>query len=243
MTLSLRSRGRAYDMEMRIVALLLCLAFIPAAAQTVRRSVRATGEGSVSVRPDAARVIVAVVKQAATAADAASQDATTASAVIAAVRQLLGQNADVKTSSYSLIANYNIAREGSPAQITGYTATNVIEAVAADPTLAGRVIDTAIGAGANRINNVQLFLRDEEPSRAQALRIAAQRSRARADAIAMGLGVRLGQILNAEQGYSVPGLPSNRIDGGLAASTVPTPIEAGALEVRAIVTVDVEIVP
>ena len=107
-------------MEMRIAALLLCLAFMPAAAQTVRRSVRATGEGSVSVRPDAARVSVAVVKQAATAADAASQNATAASAVIAAVRQLLGQNADVKTSSYSLIANYSISREGSPAQITGY---------------------------------------------------------------------------------------------------------------------------
>jgi uncharacterized protein YggE len=230
-------------MEMRIVALLLCLAFMPATAQTVRRSVRATGEGSVSVRPDAARVSVAVVKQAATAADAASQNATAASAVIAAVRQLLGQNADVKTSFYSLIANYSTSRDGSPAQITGYTATNVVEAVASDPTLAGRVIDTAIGAGANRINNVQLFLRDDEPSRAQALRVAAQRARARADAIAMGLGVRLGQVLNAEQGYSVPGIPMNRIDGGLATSTVPTPIEAGALEVRAIVTVDVEIVP
>jgi pantothenate synthetase len=110
--------GRAYDMEMRVVALLVCLAFMPATAQTVRRSVRAIGEGSVSVRPDAARVSVAVVKQAATAADAASQNATAASAVITAVRQLLGQNADVKTSSYSLIANYSISREGSPAQIT-----------------------------------------------------------------------------------------------------------------------------
>jgi uncharacterized protein YggE len=86
-------------MEMRIAALLMCLAFMPATAQTVRRSVRATGEGSVSVRPDAARVSVAVVKQAATAADAASQNASAASAVLAAVRQLLGQNADVRTSS------------------------------------------------------------------------------------------------------------------------------------------------
>jgi uncharacterized protein YggE len=189
---------------MRIVPLLVCLSLIPpvipVAAQTVRRSVRATGEGSVSVRPDAARVSIAVVKQAASAGDAASQNATAAAAVIAAVRQLLGQNADIRTSSYSLTANYSVPRDGAPAQIIGYTATNVIEAVAADPTLAGRVIDTAIGAGANRINNVQLFLRDEEPSRAQALRVAAQRARARADAIALGVGVRLGQVLNAEQG-------------------------------------------
>lgn len=230
-------------MGMRIIALVVCLSFLPAAAQTVRRSVRATGQGSVSVRPDAARVSVAVVKQAVSAGDAASQNATAAAAVIAAIRQLLGQNADVRTSSYNLTANYSVPRDGTPAQITGYTATNVIEAVAADPTLAGRVIDTAIGAGANRVNNVQLYLRDEEPSRAQALRVAAQRARARADSIALGLGVRLGQVLNAEEGYSIPTTPIIRIDGGTAASTVPTPIEAGALEVRAIVTVDVEIVP
>jgi hypothetical protein len=49
-------------------------------------------------------------------------------------------------------------------------------------------------------------------------------------------------VINAEQGYSIPVIPMNRIDGGLATSTLPTPIEAGALEVRAIVTVDVEIV-
>ncbi len=67
-----------------------------------------------------------------------------------------GPGRRLKTSSYSLIANDRISREGSPAQITGYTATNVIEAVAAEPTLAGQVIGTTIGAGANRINNVQL---------------------------------------------------------------------------------------
>jgi uncharacterized protein YggE len=123
------------------------------------------------VRPDAARVSVSVVKQATTAGDAASRNATTAAAVIAAI-----------------------------------SATNTIEAVAADPALVGRVIDTAIAAGASRVDSVRLLLRDEEPPRAQALRVASQRARARsrADAIALGLGVRLGQILNvAGDGPSV----------------------------------------
>jgi uncharacterized protein YggE len=230
-------------MKMRIFILLLCLSLMPLAAQTVRRSVQASGDGSVSVRPDAARVSLSVVKQAATAADAASQNATVATAVIAAIRQLLGQNADVKTTQYALSAIYNSPRDGTAPQVTGFNATNTIEAVAGDPNLAGRVIDTAVAAGATRINYVQLFLRDAEPSRAQALRVAAQRARGRADSIALGLGVRLGQVLNAQEAYSVPVTPINRGDGGALTTTMPTPVETGTLEVRAIVTVDIEIVP
>lgn len=162
--------------------------------------------------------------------------------MIAAIRQVLGQNADVKTASYTLVANYTFPRD-APAQITSYTATNTIEAVAGDPSLAGRVIDAAIGAGANRVNGVRLFLKDEEPARAQALRSAAMRARARADAIALGLGVRLGQVLQADEGYSVPLIPSNRLDVTAPGASTVTPVEPGTLEVRATVTVEVEIVP
>lgn len=225
---------------MRIFSLLVFLCLAPLSAQqAVRRSVRANGDGSVSVRPDAARVSVSVVKQAATAADAAAQNATTAAAVIAAIRQLLGPNADVRTAFYNLSPIYSTPRDG-PQQIVGFTATNTIEAVAADPALGGRVIDTAIASGASRVDSVRLFLRDEEPSRAQALRVASQRARSRADAIALGLGVRLGQILNVQEGTPTV-LAAGRIDVGATATT--TPIEGGTLEVRANVVLEIEIAP
>src|SRR3954453_20422347 len=141
-------------MRMPILVVLMCLCLTcltcltPLAAQTVRRSVQASGDGSVSVRPDAARISVSVVKQAGTAADAASQNATVAAAVIAALRQLLGPNADVKTTQYFLGPFYNSPRDGTAPQLTGFTATNTIEAVSADPNLAGRVVDTSVSAGA-----------------------------------------------------------------------------------------------
>ena len=228
---------------MRIVAALLCVLIAPLSAQQiVRRSISASADGSVAVRPDAARVTVAVVKQAATAAEAASQNATVATAVIDAVRRLLGANADVKTVYYHLSPVYSNPRDGSPSQITGFTATNSIEAVAGDPNLAGRVIDTAVSAGATRVEGIRLFLRNDDASRAQALRLASQRARAKAEAIAMGLGVRLGQILNAREGFaSLPSVGIDRSGGALA--TTQTPIEAGTLEVRATVTVDIEIAP
>ena len=75
-------------------------------AQTVRRSARATAKASFRCSTGRRAVSVSpLLKQAATAADAASQRRPQPSAVIAAIRQLLGPDADVKTSSYSLIAN------------------------------------------------------------------------------------------------------------------------------------------
>jgi uncharacterized protein len=213
------------------------------AQQTSRRFVRAIGEASVSVRPDAARVTISVVKQGATAEAAASDNATATAAVIAALRQLLGPNAEIRTVAYYLTPVYVYPRDNTPPQITGFNAANTIQAVANDTNLAGRIVDAAIGAGATRVDGVGLFLRDDDASRAQALRLASQRARTKADAIALGLGVRLGAVLSAQEGVSTPILPMNRIDTGATATATPTPIEAGTLEVRASVTLDIEIAP
>ena len=228
---------------MRTLALLTCLSCISLFAQTTpsRRFVRTTGEASVSVRPDAARVTVSIVKEAPTAAEAASATATASAAVIAAIRQLLSANAEVRTAAYHLTPVYTYPREGGQPQLRGFSATEVIEATATDTAVAGRIIDAAIAAGATRVDGVRLFIRDEEPSRAQALRNATLKERSKADAVALGLGVRLGAILSAQEGRSCPGtiIPAARV--GLEALATPTVVEAGTLEVRATVTVDIEI--
>jgi uncharacterized protein YggE len=232
-------------MGMRILALLLCTCAAPdlLAQQTARRLVRAIGEASVSVRPDAARVTISVVKQAATAEAAASDNAVTTAAVIAVLRQLLGTNGEIRTVAYHLTPVYLYPRDNTPPQITGFSASNTIQAVANDTNLAGKIVDAAIAAGATRVDGVGLFLRDDDATRAQALRVASQRARTKADAIALGLGIRLGAVLMAQEGVTSPILPLNRIDTGATATTTPTPIEAGTLDVRATVTLDIEIVP
>jgi hypothetical protein len=229
---------------MRVLAVLLlgACALSAQTASTGRRLVRAIGEASVFVKPDAARVTVSVVKQAATAAEAASADAAATAVVIDAVRQLLGANADIRTVAYHLTPIYTYPRDAAP-QLTGFQASNTIQAVTNDTNLAGRIVDAAVAAGATKIDGVGLFLRDDDATRVQALRQASLRARAKADAIALGLGVRLGSVLTAQEGVTSGILPANRIDAGAAAITAPTPIEAGTLEVRATVTLDIEIAP
>ncbi|HYO84316.1 MAG TPA: SIMPL domain-containing protein [Bryobacteraceae bacterium] len=226
----------------RLAAAVATAAFVmTASAQTVtpRRIIRAHGEGLVQARPDVARLGAGVITQSATATEAASRNAEQSAAVIAALRGVLGATADIRTITYSLGPTYHYPPGGGQPQLTGFTANNVVEAVVNDLSIIGRVIDAAIGAGANRIESLRMGLKDEEPSRMQALRQAGQKARQKAEAIAAGLGVRLGAVSGAQEGYSVQ--PVNRVGDERAALAAATPVEPGTVDIRATVTLELEV--
>jgi uncharacterized protein YggE len=202
-------------------------------------TITAVGDASVSVTPDLAHVDVGVTSQAATAQDATSQNATQSAAVITALQGLIGAGANIKTISYSLSPVYNNPPQGQSATIIGYSVTNVVEVTLTDTTLIGKVIDTSIQSGANRVQGVSFGLQDMNPPRAQALKSAATRARAQADAIAAGLNVHTGAVLHAAEGVSTT---SPGVRAGVA-STVTTPIETGLVVVSATVTLEVAITP
>jgi len=227
---------------MKILAVpFLILTAVVAPAQTggggVLRTVRASGTADVVVRPDQARIYVAVVTQATTAEEASQINATRTQAVIDAVRALIGNAGEIRTQSYSV----SPVREGNPSRVTGYSVTNSLALIVNNLNITGRVLDAAVAAGANRIDGLSLGLREDEPLRVQALRAAGQVAKTRAEAIAGGLGLRLGQVVNAsEAGVSSIGSLVRAPSAGLA---VTTPIEAGTLTVSATIAVEYEVVP
>ena len=223
---------------MRYLCLSSLLLAVSGFGQTRARTIRSAGEGVVSVRPDQVRITASVITQGTTAQEAADQNATLVNNVLERLRALLGANADVRTVSYSVSPNYRTNPGGGPPQLVGYTATNSIQVTSGDLSLAGRIIDTATQAGANSVGGLSFGLRDPEPQRQQALRAATQEARQHAESIAMGLGVRLGQVLSAEEGTVSRALTLDTRGVGAAA---PTPVESGTLEVRATVTVEFEI--
>jgi len=222
----------------------LGLLAVPLAAQVetpARRLVRATGEGIVTAVPDRAKVLVGVVTQAVTAQEAAAQNATQVEAVLAQLKLLLGANADLKTINYSLTPNYRYPQGGGTPTLVGYTASNTVEVTIADLTLIGKVIDAAAQAGANQIQSLRFTVANPEPLRARALSEAAKQARAKAEAIASGLGLRLGAVFSAEEGsVTTPRYLDSR---EVTAGAPQTPIETGLVEVRATVTVQIEIAP
>lgn len=205
-----------------------------------RHSVQATGEAAIPVQPDQARIHIGVVTEAAAAQDAAARNAAQVEAVLARLRPLLGSTGKLRTLNYSLTPNYRPPKEGTPPTITGYNASNTVEATTSDLTLVGKLIDAASQAGANNVSGLRFSLQDEEPARAKALALAARRARARAEAIASGLGMRAGAVISAQE-RAVFAYPAQRVAAMEMASR--TPVEPGTIDIRASVTVEVELVP
>ena len=202
-----------------------------------KRTITTTGTATVAATPDKADVQLGVTTQAVTAQDASTQNAAQVSSVLNAIRGVLGANASIKTISYTLSAIYNNPPQGQTAVVVGYVATNIVDATMTDLTLVGKVIDAGIGAGANRVQGITFGLQNPDPVQQQALKAAAAAALTQAKTIASGLGVNVGNVLQASQGGSIS---SGTVLAGVAAAPT-TPIEPGAIQVSASVTIQVEI--
>jgi len=231
-------------MKLFFTAMLACLSVPVFAEQSTSSvsSIRVTGESVVTATPDRVQIDVGVVTQAARSRDAASQNASRLDAVLAALRKTLGAGSDIKTISYSLNPNYQYHPNGGEPTITGYTATNVLRITLDDLAKIGSVIDGATEAGANHVQGIQFTLRDQQRVRSQALREAATKARAEADALASALGLRVVRILSVDETSPVvvpvrDGMFAARAD----AAKAPTPIQAGTIDVSANVTLTVEV--
>lgn len=205
-------------------------------------TVRANGEATVNIRPDQVRVDIGVVTQAQTAAAAAGQNAKQTTDVITTLKKVLAGSAEIQTSGYSVQPNYRHSRDGSPPTIVGYTATNMVQVKSAGVATVGKVIDAATSAGANNIQGIQFTLKDEQAARGEALKEAARNARANAEAIAAGLGMKVGRIVNLSDGDPVRVIPVRaEMMRAQADAAAMTPIEPGDVQVRAVVTVTAEL--
>jgi uncharacterized protein len=212
-------------------------------AEKLPPSIRVVGEAVVNARPDQAQIDVGVVTQGQTAKAAATQNAQRLDAVLAELRRVLGANANIKTVNYALNPNYNYPREGGKPTISGYTATNTVRVTLDDLTAVGKVVDTVTQSGANQIYRLVFSLKDEQAVQAQALREAATKARARAEALAAALNVGIVRVLSAVEntGGVVPLEHRELMARDAAVAKVETPVEPGTIEVRANVTLTVEI--
>jgi len=203
------------------------------------RVIRVAGNATATAEPDRAQVDLGVLTQAQTAKEAAGENAKRLEAVLNAVRQALGAKADLKTISYSVNPIYGEARPNRGPTVTGYSVDNVVRVTTGELAQVGKILDSAMAAGANDVRGLSFSLKDEQPVRAQALREAVSRARAEAEVIAASLGVKLGRVRAVEAAGEPPIVRPMMM--GAAMARAATPVEPGTLEVHASVTVTFEI--
>jgi uncharacterized protein len=203
------------------------------------RTITVTGTGRVAVRPDLADLRLGVTFTEATVEAARAAGGRTLTEVLARLRALGIADRDVQTSIVSVNPQYDYSREGKPPRLAGYTITNLVAVVVRDIARVGEAIDAALGAGATSVDRIAFRVGDPSGAEAEARAAAVADARARAEALAAAAGVSIaGVAAILEAGAAIPfPAPFPEMARLAVAQDASTPIEAGANEVTASVTI------
>jgi uncharacterized protein YggE len=230
-------------MKIFFAALLACVVSQVNAQQITSplSSIRVTGDAIVTAKPDRAWIDVGVLTQEKQSQNAATQNAKQLESILGALHKLLGADADIKTINYALNPDYQYRPIGGKSSVSSYTALHVVRVTVDDLDKVGPVIDTATQAGANHVESVRYTVRDQQVLHSQAVREAALKARASADALAAALNLKITRMVSVEEGGD--GSPPGADAGDLRdpAGAAPAPVQSSSFVVTANVTLTVEV--
>lgn len=229
------------------LAVLLLAIAAPALAQDsgdiTKQPVIAThGQATLKRAPDQAFITIAAESRATAPGDAQRTNAEAMQAVASALSKAGLPAEAVRTTGFSL--QPDIEYTNGRARVKGYIARNQIEARVDDLKKLGAVLDAAGTSGATSIAGLRFDIRDRQSVEREALKMATEEAMARAKAIASGAGANLGNVVRVDDQYqsTSPVMYTARAFGGAGTAALPeTPVSPGELEIRASVTLTVQI--
>ncbi|XOS91987.1 SIMPL domain-containing protein [Brevibacillus laterosporus] len=152
------------------------------------RNISVTGVGSISIDPDVAYLQVGVETNAKTAKEAQEKNAK----IFAAVEKVLKQEGlsekEIQTIQFTTSPQYNYEDKAGPV-LTGYQSQHIVKVTYRHLDKIGNLLDKLSAAGANRIDSVQLSTDKQAKYEGQALTLAVQNAKAKAEALAKASGV------------------------------------------------------
>ena len=225
-------------------ALVFCALAAPAAAQVQDNSpgvIVTTGEGVMKQAPDRAWVTIAAESRARTAQEAQRLNTDAMKAVVEKIKAS-GIPADaIQTTGYNLQPEFDYAN--GKQTLRGYVARNQVQVRVDALAKTGDVIGAAVGSGATNVSGVRFDLKDRETAEREALRLAVQDARQRANYAATGAGVTIDRVVRVEEQRDGPDMPRpmQMMAMRSEAAQSAVPVEAGEIEVRARVTLTVSV--
>jgi hypothetical protein len=211
-----------------VVPLLLAGCDVPTTGAGVdgdadQRTVSVVGVGQASAAPDRAVVVVGVETEAETAEAALAQNNVQMEDLIAALVEAGITEENIQTQTVNLRPRYQEVRpeDGAPSrEITGYVATNTVEVTLEVLEDLGELLDTAIQAGGNRIDNVRFELSDSDQLLDDAREAAWTDAQDKAVQLVTLAGAELGPVQSINESTRVP-RPVRGMEMEEAARAVP----------------------
>jgi uncharacterized protein YggE len=198
-----------------------------------------TGESVVRRAPDVAYLTLAVETRAASPRDAQRQNADAMAAVQKALASASVPRDGLKTVGAWLDQQFDNVNGRRVSR--GYAARNTLEVRVDEVGRAGEIADVAVQAGATTLNGVRFDLKDRAAAERDAVRLAVENARDRAEAAALGAGRNIDRVLRIEdsRAESTGPRPMALNAFARAGSEPATNFEPGLVEIAARVTLTV----
>ena len=169
-------------------------------------TVTVTGMSDLSVDPDQAIAYLSISTDGATAKEAQQKNNVVTEKVNDALRKSGIAKEDIETETYYLNTKSHWNPVTGESLIDGYTQMHNLKVTVNDLGSLGAIIDEAVKAGVNNINNVMFDLskKKKKEINGKALGIAALEAKGKAENLAESLGVRLGKLVSiSEANYAI----------------------------------------
>ena len=149
----------------------------------------------------------------------------------------------IQTTGYNLQPEFDYA--AGKQTLRGYVARNQVQVRVDALAKTGDVITAVVASGATTISGVRFDLKDRDAAEREALRLAVQDARRRADYAARGADVTIDRVVRIDEQRDMGDVVRPmRLDMAMMKSEMvqtAVPLEAGEIEVRSRVTLTVAI--
>ena len=199
---------------------------------TSERYIRVSGSGEVAVVPDIAYINIGVHSEAEDVSSALEANNTQAAELTEALKAEGIEEKDIQTANFNVYPQTRYDNMGQPVG-TSYVVDNTVYVTVRDLANLGKMLDTAISAGANNIYGISFDIADKETVLAQARELAIKDAEAKAQSVAEVAGVTLGQILSIDVStptYTQPYFGYG-MGGGTSRVETSVPVSAGQIVV------------
>ncbi len=199
---------------------------------TSERYIRVSGSGEVAVVPDIAYINIGVHSEAEDVTSALEANNTQAAELTEALKAEGIEEKDIQTANFNVYPQTRYDNMGQPVG-TSYVVDNTVYVTVRDLANLGKMLDTAISAGANNIYGISFDIADKETVLAQARELAIKDAEAKAQSVAEVAGVKLGQILSIDVSTPTYNQPyfGYGMGGGTSRVETSVPVSAGQIVV------------
>jgi uncharacterized protein len=160
--------------------------------EPIQRTLDVTGRGTLTIKYDTAQIRVGFSSLEAEAGKAYTAMGTSMDGVVAALKKAGIKEDDLQTGMFTMNEEYDYTQNGR--QFKGYRVENHLTVTTHDLAKVGDLIQVAVGAGANRLMGVSFSVKDTDKLLEQALDLAVDDAKAKAERVAGKLGAKVAGV-------------------------------------------------